>query len=140
MTRKEAREQAFFIIFEYSFCGGTAEELLELAAQCRELEPDEYTVEVVKGVLEQLSILDEKIYTYLKGWKINRLSRIAISVLRLAIYEILFCGSVPVGVSINEAVELGKTYGGENDSGYINGVLGAFVRAEAAEGEPCEQQ
>ena len=139
MTRKEAREQAFYIIFEYSFCGGTAAELLELAAQCRELQPDEYTVEIVNSTLDRLPELDEKIYKYLKGWKINRLSRVALSILRLAMCEIMYCDSVPIGVSINEAVELGKTYGGDNDSGYINGVLGAFVRAEITEGEPCEQ-
>ncbi|MBQ2792061.1 MAG: transcription antitermination protein NusB, partial [Oscillospiraceae bacterium] len=63
-------------------------------------------------------------------WKKNRLSRVSLSVLRLALYEMLYEESIPESVSINEAVELAKKFGGEEDSAFVNGLLGAVSRSD----------
>ena len=72
--------------------------------------------------------LDEAIASYSKKWKINRMSRVALSILRLSLWEIDHVDTVPAGASINEAVELAKKYGNDDDVSFVNGVLGAYVR------------
>ena len=80
------------------------------------------------GVKSKQSEIDECIEKYLKEWKKDRLSRVTISILRLAVYEILFEDEIPVSVSINEAVELGKKYSTKENATYINGVLGSLSK------------
>ena len=140
MTRKQAREEVFFIVFEHSFSGGTAGDLLALAAECRELLPDKFVERSVRGTLERIPELDELIARNLKGWKLHRISRVALAILRLAVFELRWLDDVPTGATINEAVELAKVYGGEDDSAYINGVLGSIARAGEEKGQPLEQQ
>ena len=76
-----------------------------------------------------LQKIDALIEEHSHKWKTTRLSRVALSVLRLAVYELMYCEDIPVSVSINEAVELAKSYAGEEDASFINGVLGGIVRA-----------
>ena len=76
---------------------------------------------------------------YLSKWKINRISRISLSALRLAVYELEFADDMPEKVSINESVELAKVYEGEETAAFVNGVLGAFIRAKQA-GEQAENE
>ena len=64
----------------------------------------------------------------LKGWSLRRLSKVALSLLRMAVFELMYQRDTPVSVVINEAVELAKTYGGQGDSAYVNGVLGSVAR------------
>ena len=128
MTRKEAREQAFVLIFEKMFREDSAEEILEYAKEIREIETDDYSVEVFCGVCEKTEELDEAISAHLKNWKINRISKVALAILRLAVYEIKFVESVPESVSINEAVELCKKFSVSDDASFVNGVLGNIVK------------
>ena len=72
--------------------------------------------------------IDAVIEKYLKGWKIGRLPKVNLAVLRLAVYEIMFEESVPDSAAVNEAVELAKKYSGDDDYSFINGVLGSFLR------------
>ena len=79
-------------------------------------------------MFENVSVIDEIISKYSIGWKIDRISKVALSILRLAIYEIKFIDDIPSKVSVNEAVELAKVFGLEKDAAYINGLLGSFVK------------
>ena len=133
MTRREAREQALCLIFEGLFKDETLPSIIELAVESRQLEPAPFANELATGVLEHKAELDEKIEKYSIGWANSRISKVVMSILRIAVYEILYVDSIPVSVTINEAVELAKKYGGDGDSGFVNGILGTYVRAEKAD-------
>lgn len=128
MNRHEAREQAFILIFEKAFRDDSLEEIVEAAMLARDLELSDFARQVFHGVEEHLQQIDAMIEENIIGWKKNRLSKVAISVLRVALYEMLFEESIPDSVSINEAVELAKTYGTGDDASFINGVLGAIEK------------
>lgn len=138
MTRREAREQAFCILFERSFQNETIDEILHAAQEARDLIPSEYAETVALGVEEHQEEIDELISGKLKGWSLKRLSKVTVSLLRLSVYEMLYVEDVPNGASINEAVELAKKYGGKDDPAYVNGVLGA-VASELSEQQTEEQ-
>lgn len=127
MTRKMAREEAFILIFEKAFNDSTVEEILEIAADVRDLVPDEYINTVFKGVFDNLEELDGIISEKAVGWKISRISKTALSVLRLSIFEIKFMEDIPESVSINEAVELCKKYATKEDASFVNGILASVV-------------
>lgn len=129
MKRRDAREQAFLLIFEMSFHDEEAKATIAQAIECRDLEVDEFASNLAGSAQERREEVDKLISEYSTRWKIDRISRVALALLRMAICEILEAYSdVPIGVSINEAVELAKKYGGEEDAPFINGVLGAIVR------------
>ena len=130
MTRRQAREEAFILIFEKVFNSDTVDEILESAAEVRELKPNDYIKTVFTGVYDNIDELDELISKNSIGWNIKRISKTALCVLRLSIYEIKFMESIPVAVSINEAVELCKKYATTEDASYVNGVLGSVARAQ----------
>ena len=130
LTRKHAREQAFILIFEKCFKEETVDEILELAVELRDFETDDYTINTFKGVYENVDLLDSKISDNTKKWDINRISRVSLAILRLALYEILFVDDIPDSVSANEAVELAKKYSTENDAAFVNGIIGSIIRNE----------
>ena len=130
MDRRLARKEALSLLFDHTFNEEkTAAALFESAADARDFEPDNFVRAVVDGVLSHQEELDAVIEGHLKSWKKNRLSRVSLSILRLAIYEILFMDEIPASVSINEAVELAKIFGNEKDAPFVNGLLGSVVRA-----------
>lgn len=131
MTRKQAREEAFILIFEKQINGESTEDILQLAKEVREIEPDEYTVNTFVGVFDNIEAIDSLISENLKGWSIKRLSKAVLAILRLAIYEMKYIDEIPVSVSINEAVELAKKYSGKEDSSFVNGLLGTLAKANA---------
>jgi len=88
----------------------------------------EYIRELVEGVNAHRVELDHYISQYSRGWKINRISRTALAVLRCAMYEILYMEDIPQAASINEAVELAKSFDEAETVSFINGILGSFVR------------
>jgi len=128
--RREARDQAFQILFEKTFSDSSVAEIIEMAGLSRDMIPDDYTVGLAENTAAKSEQLDDIISRYSLRRSLPRLSRVVLSVLRLAVYEILYEDSVDVSVSINEAVELAKKYAGEEESGFVNGVLGAFVRSD----------
>lgn len=130
MKRKQAREEAFILIFEKVFNSDSVEEILELANEVRDLEADDYIKTVFKGVYDNLEVLDETISQNAIGWSIGRISKTALCVLRLSLFEIKFMDDIPVSVSINEAVELCKKYATKEDASFVNGIL-ATVAKEA---------
>ena len=130
MKRSEAREQAFILIFEKSFREEEISEIIESAVVARELEPNAFMSQLAEGTFEHLDAIDALIDKNCIGWKRERLSRVALAILRLCCFELLYREDIPVGVSIDQAVELAKKYATEDDASYINGVLGSVSRNE----------
>ena len=133
ITRKEARNQAFILVFEKSINGNDADDILEAAKECRDFSEDDdgYTVKAFTGTFENIDEIDSIISRNLStGWTISRISKVALAVLRLAIFEIKYMDEIPEAVSIDEAVELCKIYTTADDASFVNGVLGAVVRGK----------
>ena len=128
MTRKQAREEAFILIFEKIFSKESVEDILATAKEARDLEPDDYINNVFSGVYENLEELDRLIGDNTVGWKIERISKTSLCILRLSIYEIKFMEDIPNSVSINEAVELAKKYSTQQDASFVNGILSTIVK------------
>ena len=132
MSRRELREQIFKFIFRAEF--NEMDEMPEqekLFLEDYELNLEEKDAAYISGksakILEKLSELDELINANALGWTTERMSKVDLTILRLAVYEIRFDEDVPTGVAINEAVEIAKKYGQEESSGFINGVLAKFA-------------
>ncbi len=128
VSRHQSREEAFALLFEKCYNDSPVEELIENAAESRELVVSAFARELISGVLDNVEEIDAVISRNLKGWSIDRISRVSLCVLRIAVFEILKCDSIPCSVSINEAVELAKTYSTDKDANYINGVFGVIVK------------
>ena len=128
MNRIKQRVQILLLTFEKSFHEEPLDEIIEMAELVRDLETDEFIRSSVIGIFDNIEQIDLLITEHLIGWKLNRVSKVSLAILRIAIYEMLYCDDIPVSVSINEAVELAKTYCGDEDPSYINGVLGAIAK------------
>lgn len=128
MTRHEARELAFVLLFEKSFSEDTIREILESAGEARDVEEDAFALALAEGTEQRLADIDRLITAHSLKWNKERMSRVALSIMRLAVYEMEYEEDIPVSVSINEAVELAKVYGGDEDPSFINGVLGGIAR------------
>lgn len=147
MTRTTAREIAMHLIYEMEYHEELPEELLtavfqenyypslaeetELYQEKPNAKQMQYIAQCVKGVYVKKQELDAAIETYAVGWKVSRISKVSLAVLRLAIYEILYIEDAPTGAVINEAVEIARRYEEEDKVFFINGVLGSFSRARA---------
>ncbi len=138
MKRSEAREQAFVLVFEQSFSHDAMEQLVDTAEAVMEKPVDDFAERIALGTEAHLAELDGMIEKNIHGWKMNRLSRVSLAVLRLALYEMLYEEDTPVGVTINEAVELAKKYGGAEDAPFVNGLLGTVAR-ERGEKKPGQE-
>ena len=139
MSRTLAREDAFKLIFEMTITNITSEEALsymyssadgknEMWAQKSVSSANKkYMQEIISGVEDKREQLNGMIEPLLKGWTMNRISRVNLAVLLLAFYEIEFIDDIPYKVSANEAVSLAKKYGGEESGAFVNGVIGTFL-------------
>ena len=127
MTRHETREQAFILIFESLFRDDTADEIIELAKENEEFSVNDDVIKMFKGFIEKISEINEKISKYSEKRQLERIPKVNIAIIGLAMYESLYMGT-PVNVAISEAVIIAKKYTYESDVSFINGVLGAFSR------------
>ncbi len=129
MTRKEERIQAFTLIFEKIFSPeNSIEELINNAGEAEEIEVSTFAKMLAETAYERIDEIDTLISEFSVGWKIERIPKVSLSILRLAICEMLYVESIPVSVSINEAVELAKTFATSDDASYINGILGSISK------------
>ncbi len=130
MTRKEAREQAFIMVFEKEFNNEyTLDEIVDAAKDAELFDADDFAKNLAEKTLADMDKLDEIISSKLKGgWKIGRISKVSLAILRLAVCEMINFTDIPVSVSINEAVELTKTYAAEEDASFVNGLLASVSR------------
>lgn len=128
MTRRESRESAFLILFEKLFNDMEVENIISTAKLTRNLQANKFTLEIVNGVLSNCNQIDSIIQKNTENWDKSRLSKVSLLLLRIAIYEMIFCPNIPVNVSINEAIELSKKYSSEEETSFINGVLGGVAK------------
>ncbi|NLN42283.1 MAG: transcription antitermination factor NusB [Clostridiales bacterium] len=137
MARKFAREALMKLLYEKEIAGEHHEEsLLALIDEFKLNDNDKkYIKEILFSMDKEQSKIDAYIEKYAKGWTVDRMSKVDLAILRLAMYEILYKEEIPYSVSINEAVELAKKYSNEKSSSFINGILGNFVRMESLKGD-----
>ena len=144
MTRANARELAIHLIYGRDFTGEEPETVVatrlnrdyyqklsgenEVYSERPSRAQLSYIDRVVSGVANREDDLNEQIQKYAIGWDISRISRLARSIMQLAMYEILYLDDVPTGVAISEAVRIAKKYDGDDTGAFVNGILGAFAR------------
>lgn len=128
MSRREIREHLFRMLFRKDFheesemneqMGMYFDSLEEIHSE----EEDSYLRERFEGMLSKISEVDIILEGISSGWKLNRMGKVDLTILRLAIYEIKFDDNIPTKVAINEAVEIAKIFGGDSSGAFVNGVL-----------------
>ncbi len=125
-SRTKARECALQALYQLDTSGGDAKTALDgILAHFEEVDDETTTFasELVRGVQLDRMAIDDVITRSSTNWKIDRMARVDRNILRLAVFELLRRGDVPVRVTLNEAIELGKKYGSEESSSFVNGVL-----------------
>lgn len=139
MDRTMARAHAMKLIYEWEMGGDGGEEtrlnLLEVKPNERE---SDFMNRLFEGVVDNVDAIDSRLAPFLKGWTIDRVTRVDLAILRLATYELVH-GDTPHSVVINEAVELANQYSTDKAGGFINGVLGNLGRALEAEASKPEE-
>ena len=131
MRRSEIREHVFKLLFRVEFHDAAdLDEQDKLYFEPLTLTPEhqQLITERTKKIEEKLPEIDSKIEELCVGWKKERIGKVELTILRLAVYEALFDDDVPTNVAINEAVELAKTYGGDDSPSFVNGILGKLVK------------
>ena len=129
MTRKEERIQSFTLVFEKMFNPESSIELIvENAAEADEIEVSTFAKMLATAVYENIDKIDSLISKYSKNRGLDRTPKVSLAIMRLAVCEMLYIESIPIGVSINEAVELAKTFATSDDASYINGILGSISK------------
>ncbi|GKX31927.1 N utilization substance protein B [Vallitalea longa] len=130
MNRRIMREHIFKLIFSIEF---NEEEKFEdrVKVYLDELDTNEEVKDYIKNkavsIQEKMDAIDETINTNAKKWSISRMSKVDVSILRVAIYEIEYDDDIPTNVAINEAVEIAKKYGGDHSPSFVNGILAKVV-------------
>ncbi len=127
LSRRLSREYAMRLLYQFQLRDDDIEEQVELfLAETENLEKldKEYFLDVVRGAANQSARIDAIIENHAKGWSLERMPKVDLAIMRLAVYELSNRTDIPWNVSINEAVELAKKYGGELSRTFINGILG----------------
>lgn len=138
MKRRDSRESSFALLFEWSFKEqDTLDEMIEQATDARDLEVDRFSRELAGKAIDNVAKIDEAIESYSQNWKLSRLSKVTLAALRLSMCELMYFSDIPPGVTINEAVELVKKYGTEDEAAFLNGVLGSYARSGGADEIPA---
>ena len=131
MSRRELREQIFKLLFRVEFNSmeemPEQEQLFFEEEDTAKEEDAAYVSEKYNKITEKLIKIDALLNEKAEGWDKNRMSKVDLTILRLAVYEIMYDESVPTGVAINEAVELAKKFGQDASSGFVNGILAKFA-------------
>ena len=129
MTRREAREIIFSLVYEADFHrDGSFASIYYEAIEDRAVEENDYVRAVFFGMEEHLSELDDLISAHAVGWKMERLSKVSRAIMRMCIYEMLYSDDVPASVAINEALEIAKIYDHDKAPAFINGVVNAVAK------------
>jgi N utilization substance protein B len=131
--RRKAREYALQGLYMYELVKTPLDELLALEWVDKNISDDirEFTRSLIRGSIESMPEIDTLIEKHSKNWKIERLDVIDKSILRMSIFAMLNLHDIPMVVTINEAIELGKLYGGENSGQFINGLLDAIRKSDS---------
>ncbi len=132
MGRKLAREETMKLLYQMDMNNNYTTEVADLYIELNDFQEDEieYINHAVDIIINNLEEIDLAIKNYIKGWRLHRLAKIDLAILRISIYELLYRKDIPVEVSINEAIEIAKKFSTEESSKFINGILGSFVRKD----------
>lgn len=134
MNRRYSREHGMKLLFGLDFSDESTEELIENYIENNQVDMEkidmEYLKDIIYGVTENKGEIDKAIEKNLSSWKIDRISKVDLAILRLCVYEILYKKDIPNKVSVNEAINLSKKYSGAKSPSFINGVLGKFFERE----------
>lgn len=135
MSRRELREQIFRMLFRVEF--HDSEEMpqqmdlffddIDNESSSRTEKNEQYIQEKFQAIVEHLEDIDNSINEVTEGWKTTRMSKVDLTLIRLAVYEIKYEADIPTGVAINEAVELAKQYGADGSPSFVNGILAKFA-------------
>ena len=140
MNRRKSRELSMKLIYQMSVNKEDYKDVIENLKESIEcdLKSDEdidlkdidmgFIIRILKGVEENKEIIDKEIEKYLVNWKLSRLSKIDLTILRICTYEIMFEEDIPNNVSVNEAIELAKKYSEEKSASFINGVIDKIIK------------
>lgn len=134
MGRRASRETAMKLLYQMEIQKTDKSEQIEMALEDENLTENDkkYIRNVIDGVNDKVDLIDSIIEKNSMGWKINRLSKIDLSILRLGIYEILYRDDIPFSVSVNEAVELAKKYSNEDAGSFVNGLLAKVTKSDSS--------
>lgn len=148
MSRKTAREQILKFLFSLDFNKDeNSNQMIEEYFNSESSEDNNifhtandltkkdktFCIEILKGVIEKLDSIDELIQENSISWKKNRIAKVDLAILRLAVYEILYRDDIPVSATANEAIELGKKYSSDESGKFINGILGNIIKNKPQE-------
>ena len=140
LPRREARENAFLLAFSQTFGDIPLAEAITSHEENDEEHPvDGFSKHLLNAYYDHSAEVDDEIRAHLRNWTMERLPRVSLTILRLAVAEMLFGGENKPGVAINEAVELTKKYGADEDYQFVNGLLGAVARDHGLDAEQAEQ-
>lgn len=131
-ARSKARKRALDILFASELRGEAADAALERAIAEGEGPTNEYTAQLVRGVVAHLPRIDELLASYAQGWTLDRMPAVDRNVLRLAVFEVLYADDVPDAVAVSEALNLVRDLSTDESPTFVNGVLGGIVRDKAA--------
>ena len=138
MGRRASREAAMKLLYQLEIQKSDKSEQIDMALEEESLTDNDkkYIRGIVDGVSEKTNLIDSIIEKNSMGWKITRLSKIDLSILRIGIYEILYREDIPFSVSVNEAVELAKRYSNEDAGAFVNGLLAKVTKADIVDELP----
>lgn len=128
LQRRQSRENAFLVLFSSAFGGENIQESIDMSREMEEYALDAFGEKTVQDYCAHAQEVDKLIQERLQGWTFQRLPKVSLALLRLAVSEMLYGEEKLPGVTINEVVELAKKYGGEDDYQFINGLLGKLVK------------
>ncbi len=130
-ARTKSRKRALDVLFESEVRGLALDGTLEERLAAQEPPVKEYTVELVRGVTEHRSRIDELLSSYSEGWTLGRMPAVDRNVLRIGVFEVLYVDDVPDAVAVTEAVNLVRDLSTDESPAFVNGVLGNIVRNKA---------
>jgi len=130
MGRKIARESAMKLLFQMESNNDFSENAIDMFINNNSFNDEEkgYIMRIAKNITQNKDVIDKKIEKYSQGWKLNRMPKIDLATLRIAVNEIMFEDEIPIEVSINEAVDIAKKYSTNESSKFVNGLLGSLAR------------
>lgn len=130
LSRRAARECALKMLYGYEFSReADPADFFELSCSESETASDDFSKKLFLTAAENLAAIDETIEQNAKGWKLDRISKMTLSILRLCVCEMKYFDDIPFAVSMNEAVELAKIYDGDDAPAFINGIINAVAKA-----------
>ena len=131
-TRRKSRELALQVLFQTDVGEILLEDAIKNFWKVEKTSPDirDFALRLSRGVVDNITHIDEIIGKYAKNWKIGRINNIDRNILRIATYELLYCPDIPYKVAINEAIDIAKKYGTSESGKFVNGILDRVAKEE----------